>query len=240
MTTVWHNGSVWVDQHTITHAVAIASGKGGVGKSTFAVNLACALAQNLTARGRPGRVGLMDCDIYGPSVPLMIGLHGERPDDLHCEAPDAFGARHRRRPESPLLEAELSARSVGEGALGDAARQVAEADHEPPLVANDRGDARAARVRAQPRNLDEPLCRRRRLTEPVAHLVGDRRDRRLALRRTEASIEVEALPLVVDVVAGEVRGDRQIEQRRGAASDRRAAFALGALRLHRFGEQRLE
>ncbi len=60
----------------ITHAVAVASGKGGVGKSTFAVNLACALAQSLTAAGRPGRVGLMDCDIYGPSVPLMIGLSG--------------------------------------------------------------------------------------------------------------------------------------------------------------------
>ncbi len=64
---------------SILHAVAIASGKGGVGKSTFAVNLACALAQVLTGRGRPGRVGLMDCDIYGPSVPLMIGLGGERP-----------------------------------------------------------------------------------------------------------------------------------------------------------------
>ncbi len=60
----------------IKYAVAIASGKGGVGKSTFAVNLACALAQNLTAAGRPGRVGLMDCDIYGPSVPLMMGLSG--------------------------------------------------------------------------------------------------------------------------------------------------------------------
>ena len=65
---------------SIRHAIAIASGKGGVGKSTFAVNLACALAQVLAARGRVNRVGLMDCDIYGPSVPLMIGLHGARPE----------------------------------------------------------------------------------------------------------------------------------------------------------------
>ena len=63
----------------LKHSVAIASGKGGVGKSTFAVNLACALAQILEKRGRPGRVGLMDCDIYGPSVPLMMGLTG-RPE----------------------------------------------------------------------------------------------------------------------------------------------------------------
>ena len=64
----------------LKHSVAIASGKGGVGKSTFAVNLACALAQILGQAGRPGRVGLMDCDIYGPSVPLMMGLGGAKPE----------------------------------------------------------------------------------------------------------------------------------------------------------------
>ncbi|MFN5656397.1 MAG: P-loop NTPase [Verrucomicrobiota bacterium] len=59
----------------VKHLIAVASGNGGVGKSTFAVNLACALARDLAERGRPGRVGLMDCDIYGPSVPLMIGVN---------------------------------------------------------------------------------------------------------------------------------------------------------------------
>jgi ATP-binding protein involved in chromosome partitioning len=49
--------------------VAIASGKGGVGKSTVSVNLAC----GLTRLG--AKVGLLDCDIYGPSIPLMMGLH---------------------------------------------------------------------------------------------------------------------------------------------------------------------
>jgi ATP-binding protein involved in chromosome partitioning len=61
----------------VRHIVAIASGKGGVGKSTVAVNVACALA-------RLGhRVGLLDADVYGPSVPLMLGLDekpGLRPD----------------------------------------------------------------------------------------------------------------------------------------------------------------
>jgi ATP-binding protein involved in chromosome partitioning len=63
----------------IKHIIAVASGKGGVGKSTFAVNLACALARSSTPQNQPLRVGLMDCDIYGPSVPLMMGVGG-RPE----------------------------------------------------------------------------------------------------------------------------------------------------------------
>jgi ATP-binding protein involved in chromosome partitioning len=51
--------------------VAVASGKGGVGKSTVAVNLACAMAM----LGR--RVGLLDADVYGPSIPRMTGAHDE-------------------------------------------------------------------------------------------------------------------------------------------------------------------
>ena len=54
----------------IDHILAIASGKGGVGKSTVSANLACALAQ----QGR--RVGLLDADVYGPSQPRMLGVSG--------------------------------------------------------------------------------------------------------------------------------------------------------------------
>ena len=56
----------------VEHVIAVASGKGGVGKSTVAVNLALALHR----LGK--RVGLLDADVYGPSIPLMLGLD-ERP-----------------------------------------------------------------------------------------------------------------------------------------------------------------
>ncbi|HDV8354037.1 TPA: iron-sulfur cluster carrier protein ApbC [Burkholderia vietnamiensis] len=79
----------------VKNIVAVASGKGGVGKSTTAVNLALALA----AEG--ASVGILDGDIYGPSLPTMLGIHGQRP-----ESPD-------NQSMNPLVGHGLQANSIG-------------------------------------------------------------------------------------------------------------------------------
>src|SRR2546426_6044987 len=73
---------------SVKNVVPVGSGKGGVGKSTVSANVAVALA-NLGCK-----VGLLDADIYGPSMPLMMGLFGGRPprdDGKRVLPPGAFG-----------------------------------------------------------------------------------------------------------------------------------------------------
>jgi ATP-binding protein involved in chromosome partitioning len=84
--------SPWANQAKvpgIQRIIAVASGKGGVGKSTCAANLACAL------RHLGARVGLLDCDIYGPSIPLMMGIR-QRPtisDNEKMVPPSNYGVK---------------------------------------------------------------------------------------------------------------------------------------------------
>jgi ATP-binding protein involved in chromosome partitioning len=74
----------------IANVIAVASGKGGVGKSTVAANLALALAR------QGARVGLLDADVYGPSQPRMMGLSGQRPttsDGKLLDPPEHYGVK---------------------------------------------------------------------------------------------------------------------------------------------------
>ncbi len=66
----------------VKNIIAVVSGKGGVGKSTVSANLALALAQ------QGASVGLLDADIYGPSVPIMFGVRGQRPLMQHIDGKD--------------------------------------------------------------------------------------------------------------------------------------------------------
>ncbi len=76
-------------QLDVRNIIAVASGKGGVGKTTVAVNLAIALAQE------GARVGILDADIYGPNVPLMLGLtnHRIRVDNGKMVPAEAYGIK---------------------------------------------------------------------------------------------------------------------------------------------------
>ncbi len=87
----------------VRNAIAIASGKGGVGKSTVAVNLAVSLAQS------GARVGLLDADIYGPNIPTMMGVERLPPSQDNKLVPaEAYGVQLMSigflvKPDQPLI-----------------------------------------------------------------------------------------------------------------------------------------
>lgn len=86
----------------VRNAIAVASGKGGVGKSTVAVNLAVALAQS------GAKVGLLDADIYGPNVPTMMGVTALPPAHEKMVPAEAYGVKLMSigflvKPEQPLV-----------------------------------------------------------------------------------------------------------------------------------------
>jgi ATP-binding protein involved in chromosome partitioning len=90
-------------QLPIRNAVAVASGKGGVGKSTVAVNIATVLAQS------GARVGLLDADIYGPNIPTMMGVEQlPSSEDGRLKPAEAYGVKMMSigflvKPDQPLI-----------------------------------------------------------------------------------------------------------------------------------------
>jgi len=96
-----------IDQ--VTHLLVVGSGKGGVGKSTVSVNLAVTLAK------RGARVGLLDADAYGPSVPMMLGVR-KRGESQGWKATLPLGQRGKLSPAQmlkPLLRYGVKVMSVG-------------------------------------------------------------------------------------------------------------------------------
>src|SRR5208282_6546903 len=100
-----HHGARMPDKSEQVPVIAVASGKGGVGKTTVAVNLALAL----TAQGQ--RTGLIDADLYGPDVPRMMGLRRGGLGPWHRR-----GREHERpglprlRPDHPAVFPQLRSR----------------------------------------------------------------------------------------------------------------------------------
>jgi ATP-binding protein involved in chromosome partitioning len=98
MNTVSQGASGLKSVSGVKNIIAVASGKGGVGKSTVAVNLALALS----AEG--SRVGILDADIYGPSQPLMLGI--DRTPEMRMEAEG-------RRVLEPIVQYNIQSMSIG-------------------------------------------------------------------------------------------------------------------------------
>src|SRR6478672_9301393 len=91
----------------VKNIIAVVSGKGGVGKSTVASNLALALADN------GAKVGLMDADIYGPSIHIMFGVRGERPMMKEVKSADDDPASQSKGMIVPLERYGIKLMSIG-------------------------------------------------------------------------------------------------------------------------------